>query len=544
MTSNITIQLTDNKKCFICDDIANILCMKCENYYCDNCSKFIHAKSKNNQHQLEKVNEIINIETKCNKHENIPLNLFCIDEKILSCSMCYFEGEHRGHKILVINDIENLKKEKISIEDTKLEYETFIKKSGNLKINLEKEINDINNLSNKIKEEITNEYDLKIQNLKNEMKKLIDEIDLNVNEIIKKLNENLNKIQDQINKSTQINESLKYLNNLKDDQIIKKLTCISNINIHEKDLNKILSELMKSLKFTYSSENKNLKFDEYYFNGLPIPINIQIIYNSYSNINISWEIENLNIIHIKNKDEINYILEMKNENEESFKKIYEGNLKKYEIKNLISDLNYEFRIQCLFDNIKTKWSEIKKITIKKFDSIILSQSGREEEFLNKIFEWTGYKNMELLFRGTRDGMNSNSFHSKCDHKGQTICLYLNDKGYIFGGYASIPWTSDGSYHPAPESFIFTLTNIHCLSPTKFPVKKSDEGVYHHTDRGPTFGSSCDITIVKNFSEQNNTDFPCRYQDLSNKGRSIFTGDFDNNKTNFYIKEIEVFKVFN
>ena len=27
--------------------------------------------------------------------------------------------------------------------------------------------------------------------------------------------------------------------------------------------------------------------------------------------------------------------------------------------------------------------------------------------------------MELIYRGTRDGMNSNSFHNKCDYKGPT-----------------------------------------------------------------------------------------------------------------------------
>ena len=51
--------------------------------------------------------------------------------------------------------------------------------------------------------------------------------------------------------------------------------------------------------------------------------------------------------------------------------------------------------------------------------------------------------MNLLYRGTRDGMTSFNFHNKCDNKGKTICLFLNDKGNIFGGYASISWTKEG-----------------------------------------------------------------------------------------------------
>ena len=152
--------------------------------------------------------------------------------------------------------------------------------------------------------------------------------------------------------------------------------------------------------------------------------------------------------------------------------------------------------------------------------------------------------MELIYRGTRDGMNSNSFHSKCDYQGPTICLYKNDKGNIFGGYASIQWTSDENYHPSPESFIFTLTNIHNTEPTKFNTKNSGEGVGHYKDYGPTFGACCDITIASDFiNSDSSSDFPCRYNDTLGKGRSVFTSNFDNNKGNFRLKEIEVFKLF-
>ena len=77
--------------------------------------------------------------------------------------------------------------------------------------------------------------------------------------------------------------------------------------------------------------------------------------------------------------------------------------------------------------------------------------------------------MKLLFRGNRDGMNTKSFHSKYDNKGETIILIENNKGNIFGGYASIPWTSyTGSYFSAPKSFIFSLTNIYNSELIKFP----------------------------------------------------------------------------
>ena len=141
-------------------------------------------------------------------------------------------------------------------------------------------------------------------------------------------------------------------------------------------------------------------------------------------------------------------------------------------------------------------------------------------------------------------MNNSSFHNKCDYQGPTICLYKNDKGNIFGGYASIQWTSDWKYPPAPESFIFALTNIHNTEPSKFQTKDLSQGVHHHKDYGLTFGEACDIYINSDFINKDfASDFPCRYNGSLGKGKSIFTSNFDNNKGNLRLKEIEVFKLF-
>ena len=163
--------------------------------------------------------------------------------------------------------------------------------------------------------------------------------------------------------------------------------------------------------------------------------------------------------------------------------------------------------------------------------------------MKKIKEWCGNKKYELLYRGSRDGSLSKNFHEKCDNQGPTLIVYRNDKECIFGGYASIPWTNQGCYKNAPDCFIFTLNNIHNTEPYKFPVKNNNEGVYRYINYGPTFGEGCDICIYEDFkSKDSNSDFPCRYQDTLGKGRSIFTGDLNNNNQKIKINEIEVFKI--
>jgi len=148
--------------------------------------------------------------------------------------------------------------------------------------------------------------------------------------------------------------------------------------------------------------------------------------------------------------------------------------------------------------------------------------------------------MKLLYRGTRDGMTNTNFHNKCNNQGPTISLFKNDKGNIFGGYASIDWTSCNNWKSAPDSFIFSLTNIHGTEPTKFPNSNTSYSIYDHSGDGPKFGS--DIYPLYSGSSSG-SQFPDSYKDILGKGRSIFTGDLNNNNTNINLKEIEVFKIF-
>jgi len=213
----------------------------------------------------------------------------------------------------------------------------------------------------------------------------------------------------------------------------------------------------------------------------------------------------------------------------------------YSINNLDSDTNYEIRICSIYNDIDSNWSEIKKVKTNEFDSLILKESNRVNEFLRKIYEWSGCNNMKLIYRGTRDGMDYNCFHNNCDNQGPTISLFKNDKGYIFGGYASTDWTSYGDYKSAPDSFIFSLTNIHGTEPTKFPNSDTNYSIYDNYTEGPTFGGGYDI--YTNITDSSYSYFPTSYQDILGKGKSIFTGDLNDNNEYFNLKEIEIFKLF-
>ena len=251
--------------------------------------------------------------------------------------------------------------------------------------------------------------------------------------------------------------------------------------------------------------------------------------------------DNLNIINIDN-NQIKYKVEIRKDNtNEKFTQVYEGKESNCEINNLNDDTNYEVRICSIYNEIQSSWSIIQKIKTEFFDSIILQGCNNGKEFIKKIYEWSGYKKMELLYRGRRDGTTGNAFHNKCDNKGPTICLYKNDKGYIFGGYAPVSWTNEnGKWIKNDESFIFTLTNIHGAEPTKFPHINGKDAIYQTTGWGPTFD---DLYIESDYNINECTiNFPRGFKDILGKGKSIFSGDFNNNINKTKIKDIEVFKL--
>ena len=47
--------------------------------------------------------------------------------------------------------------------------------------------------------------------------------------------------------------------------------------------------------------------------------------------------------------------------------------------------------------------------------------------------------MELLYRGTRDGMSADVFHNKYNNKGPTICLFKNER--VFTIIRDVFWQS-------------------------------------------------------------------------------------------------------
>ncbi len=109
--------------------------------------------------------------------------------------------------------------------------------------------------------------------------------------------------------------------------------------------------------------------------------------------------------------------------------------------------------------------------------------------------------INLLYRATRDGFTSQSFHSKCDGKENTITIIKSHLNYVFGGYASSAWHSSGRYINDQNAILFSLRRAGVSFKDKFTVKVAKHALCGNSSYGPTFGH-WDIYICN----QSNTNF--------------------------------------
>ena len=145
----------------------------------------------------------------------------------------------------------------------------------------------------------------------------------------------------------------------------------------------LFQQLMKNMKISFDEKESNIKYEEYFFNGLQMPKDIKFIDKTYNNFKISWKIDDIKINNIDN-NQIKYKVEIKKENDNKFISTYEGNANCCTINNLEAATNYEIRICSLYNNIMSIWTEIHKIKTG-LDSIILNKNEKENEYVNKIF---------------------------------------------------------------------------------------------------------------------------------------------------------------
>jgi len=172
---------------------------------------------------------------------------------------------HDDHKVLEITDEEALKKENITIENTKNEFDVNIKKLEELKNKIENEMKEIDNTYIKVDKETTKSYELKREKLKKEEEDLKEKLKTEVTKIKEKLENYLSQIYNLSNDCDKIIKGLKSFQK-EEKNMIKTLSYVSTINKTQKNINSFFQQPMINLNLFYNEEKGKIEYKEYSFN--------------------------------------------------------------------------------------------------------------------------------------------------------------------------------------------------------------------------------------------------------------------------------------
>jgi hypothetical protein len=159
------------------------------------------------------------------------------------------------------------------------------------------------------------------------------------------------------------------------------------------------------------------------------------------------------------------------------------------------------------------------------DKIMNVASPKEEKFIIDALEKNVNKGIKiLLYSARKDGDDANTFHSKCDNKGELLYLIKTTQDIVFAIYINKPLKSDGNTRT--DSLQMVISPNH-----NFAIKSLNENATYHCnpDGGATF--HC-MQLNTPFLSSNCNDIQsCNDFNLPN---------YPSGNSSYQIKELEVY----
>ena len=181
------------------------------------------------------------------------------------------------------------------------------------------------------------------------------------------------------------------------------------------------------------------------------------------------------------------------------------------------------------------------------DSLILTSSESA-----RLVQLSSPSYTTLIYRGSRDGLNRTSWHSKCDNVTNTVTIILNNLNYVLGGYTSIGFStvSSSRYLNDTSAYIFSLRQgANATNGFKFTIFVSAHALYLSASARQALCSYvgsyyCDIACgldnsfyFSDFGASYN--LPAGYNWSYSAARSYLAGSYSSRTTS----EMEVCKIY-
>ena len=199
------------------------------------------------------------------------------------------------------------------------------------------------------------------------------------------------------------------------------------------------------------------------------------------------------------------IEEQRKKEEEQNKKINQLEIKMMNMEEQNKKIKDELKEILKNEIMKELKNEKEKDTDINITPIVNSKSKIiNNELFKQLNNWINPSKslkFELIFTASINGDQGIVFHKYCDGKGPTVTIVKGKNGHIFGGYVTVPFSSDGKSHYDDKAFLFSLTNM-----KKFPIKIKEQAVCHYSNWGPYIGykDKCDLAIVSGCLKNKNS----------------------------------------
>jgi len=129
-------------------------------------------------------------------------------------------------------------------------------------------------LYEKIEKEIIENFKRKHEELNKEEKEIKENLQIEVTKTKEKLEEYLSFSNKIIKNIERINKGIKLLEK-EEKNMLKILTYVSKINKNDKEMQKLFQTYMRNIKISFEEKENKVKYEEYYFNGISSPKDIE-----------------------------------------------------------------------------------------------------------------------------------------------------------------------------------------------------------------------------------------------------------------------------
>jgi len=188
---------------------------------------------------------------------------------------------------------------------------------------------------------------------------------------------------------------------------------------------------------------------------------------------------------------------------------------------------------------EVNWKDVFLATFAFHQSVILKRQVDRmslNQFVGNVKQvW------RLLYRGSEDGFDSESFHTLCDDHYETIVIVQTITDCIFGGFTPCKWHSYTSYSCNTETFLFALKSLHGQKPVKLLNDgKFQRSIFGSPKCGAAFGFGHDLYISAD-CDSNNKSYTKLGESFTLPGYEGVLEEYFCGEKNFKVKEIEVFQ---